>query len=288
MPRPLLCLLTVFAALATGCGSEPPADANPPAPPVATDKLANFQPGTCGKITGRVTWTGPVPDVGPIRNIQPRPDGSGYDTREVTPPNAPRIDAFTRALGGAVVSLRGVDPARAKPWDLPPVSVEIRDSQILIAQGDRAPGRTGFVRRGEPVTMQSREPVFHSLRGRGAAFFALAFPDPDRPLTRTFDTYGRIELTNAAGFYWQAADLFVCDHPYYAVSDTDGRFQFAHVPEGKYDMVAWHPHWVTTATERSPESGLPFRLTYAPPLESSRPVAVVAGSTTLANLTLPK
>lgn len=136
--------------------------------------------------------------------------------------------------------------------------------------------------------MQSREPVFHSLRGRGAAFFALPFPDPDQPLERSFDTFGRIELTSAAGFYWQAADLFVCDHPYYTVSDASGRFSFAQVPEGTYDLVAWHPNWVTSTFERNPETGLTARLIYAPPLESSRPVMVVPGRVMLANLTLPK
>ena len=44
--------------------------------------------------------------------------------------------------------------------------------------------------------------------------------------------FGRFELTSAAGYYWQSADLFVCDHPYYAVSDGTGRFQFTQVPAG--------------------------------------------------------
>ena len=138
------------------------------------------------------------------------------------------------------------------------------------------------------MTMQSAEPVFHVLRGRGAAFFALPFPEPDMPLARTFDACGRVALSSAAGFYWQSAELFVCDHPYYALTDADGRFHFTQVPAGPYDLVAWHPNWVVARTERNPESGLPSRLHYAPPLESSRPVGVSAGRTTLANLTLPQ
>lgn len=286
MPRPLLCLFALCAPLAVGCGAEPPVAAQI-APAPSGEKPADFQPGACGEITGAVTWVGPVPVVPPITDIRPRNDGSGTDTRVVTPPNAPRVDNFTRALGGTVVYLRGVVPARAKPWDLPPVGVEMRDDQILVTQGARV-GRTGFVRRGEPVTMQSREPVFHSLRGRGAAFFALAFPEPNRSLERAFDTYGRVQLTSAAGFYWQAADLFVCDHPYYAVTDAEGRFRFAQVPDGKYELVAWHPNWVSTGFERNPENTLIARLDYAPPLEAARPVMVAPGRVTLATLTLPK
>ena len=56
----------------------------------------------------------------------------------------------------------------------------------------------------------------------------------------------------------------------------------------EYDLVAWHPNWEVVRTERNPETGQPSRLVYAPPLETSRPAAVVRGRPTLANLTLSK
>lgn len=287
MPRPLLCcLLVCAAALAAGCGTDdPPAAPNPPAP--APPAPGAFDPAACGTVTGLVTWTGAAPTVAPVVAFAPRPDGSGLDQRFVALGNAPRIDPTHRGLAGAVVYLREVDVARARPWDLPKVEVEFRDSQLVVKQGDRT-GRTGFVRRGDEFTARSTEPVFHNLRGRGAAFFALPFPDPDRPLARTLDRCGRVDLTSAAGHYWQAAELFVCDHPYYAVTEADGRFRFPYVPAGQYELVAWHPNWEIARTERNPETGLPFRLVYAPPLETSRAVAVARGRTVLANLTLPK
>jgi hypothetical protein len=289
VPRPpLCCLLLCAAALASGCGTEPPASAHSAsdAPPALAPSA--FDPSACGSITGLVTWTDPIPTVNPALAITVRPDGSGLDSRLVPLANAPRIDFATRGVGGAVVYLREVDVARARPWDLPKVEVEFRDSQLLVKQGDRT-GRVGFVKHGDNITARSAEPVFHSLRARGAAFFALAFPDPDQPLARKLDHCGRVELTSAAGFYWQAADVFVCDHPYYTVSDPVGRFHFANVPAGQYDLVAWHPNWEITRTERNPETSLPNRLTYAPPLETSRPVMVSRGTRpTLANLTLPK
>jgi hypothetical protein len=281
-------LLLLGALAATGCGSEPPAgsgaaqsQASAPAGPTS------FDPAACGTITGLVSWTGPIPEVTPALAVSPQADGTGYDVRELTPANAPRIDRFTRGVGGVVVYLREVNPVYAKPWDLPAVTVEFRDSQIQVKQGART-ARTGFVRRGGEVTFQSAEPSFQSLRGRGAAFFALPFPDANQPLTRTFDNCGIVELTSASGLYWQSAELFVCDHPYYTVSGPDGRFEFTQVPTGKYDLVAWHPNWVPARTERNPESGQPNRLHYAPPLESSRPVGVIPGRFTLANLTFPK
>jgi len=184
------------------------------------------------------------------------------------------------------VFLRQVDPTKAKPWDLPPVVVEFHDAQLLVLQGERT-GRCGFIRTGEPVTMQSTESYLHILRGRGAAFFACALPEPRHPLTRTFDSCGRIDLTSADGGYWQSAELFVCDHPYYTLSDTEGRFRFTDVPVGQYDLVVWHPNWTVARMERNPESGLPWRVIYAPSLERSRPVVVSRGQVTLANFTFP-
>jgi hypothetical protein len=180
-----------------------------------------------------------------------------------------------------------MDPARARPWDLPPVEVEFRGSQLVVRQGERA-DRTGFVRAGESVMIRSAEPLFNALRARGASYFSLAFPDPERPLSRTFPVCGRVELTSAAGYFWQAADLFICDHPYYTVTDPDGRYKFPHVPPGSYTLVAWHPNWVAERSERNPESTQPTRLFYAPPLETSRPITVGRRRTVMANLTLPK
>jgi hypothetical protein len=233
-----------------------------------------------------VTWSGPIPVVPPATQLLPRSDGSGFDLRQVPLANAPRIDRITHGLDGAVIYLREVNPATAKPWDLPPVVVEFRDAQIKVKQGDRI-AQSGFVRCGGSVEMRSAEPLLHTLRGRGADYFSLTFPEPDQPLTRKFDSCGRVELTNPTGCYWQSANLFVCDHPYYTVCNAEGRFKFTNVPAGQYDLVVWHPNWNIVRAERNPETGRPSRLIFAPPLESSRTVFVSRGRTTLANLTLP-
>ncbi len=287
MARRTLLMFVVVALACAGCGAEPPAAARTTEPAPTVDAPSLFDVSNCGTITGLIAWNGPIPDVKPVAHTVPRADGTGHDNALVALANAPRIDTFTRGMAGAVVYLREVNPAQARQWDLPPVEVAFADGKLQVTQGDRV-GRTGFVRRGAGVAFQSREARFHSLRARGAAFFALPFPDPGKPLTRTFDTCGRVELTSAAGFYWQSADLFVCDHPYYTVTDADGRYRFTHVPAGQYTLVAWHPNWGVTRTERNPETTLPFRLYCGPPLESARPVTVERGRTSLATLSLPK
>lgn len=39
---------------------------------------------------------------------------------------------------------------------------------------------------------------------------------------------------------WMAGRLRVFDHPYFAVTDKDGKFEIKGVPEGKWRLVYWH------------------------------------------------
>ena len=289
MPPLLRLVLTASVLTAAGCDGEPSTlgiaepDA-PAAPPVAA---AAFDPAASGTVRGRVTWAGPQPAAEEFLYGVAKPDGGGFDMRMMPNPNVPHVDPATRAVAGAVVFLRGIDPAAAKPWDLPAVRVEFRDRQIRVRQGDAAPGRVGFVRRGDGVSLSSAEPVYHVLRGRGASFFSLTFPDADRPLTRTLDKPGRVELTSGAGFYWASADLFVADHPYYSLTDRDGRFTMNHVPAGKAELVVWLPGWTPAAQERDPESGLVSRMNYAPPVEVARRTTVERGQTVDVSVAVP-
>lgn len=275
MPRRFLPpLLVLFAA---GCGAELPSAATEPEPaPSAVG--TKFDSAKAGTLTGRVVWRGKLPDV-------PQPDGADpWQPREN--PNEPDIDPNTNAVRGAVVFLRGVDPASSRPWDHPLVRVEIGRGAITVVQGERR-GRVGFVRRGDAFTATSTDPDPQLLRGRGDAFFGLPFPDPNSPTTRTLTTAGRVELSSGTGVYWSRADLFVSDHPYFTVTGPDGGFKLDRVPAGKVEVVAWLPGWGIARKERDAETTLFVRMWYTPPVESAAAVVVEPARTAEAQLALP-
>jgi hypothetical protein len=173
-----------------------------------------------------------------------------------------------------VVYLKGIDPEVGRPWDLPPTRVVMTDHRVVVNQFADPKGRVGFVRRGDEVEMMSTDAAHHMLRARGMAYFTLPFPNADKPLCRRFDAPGVVELTSGAGYYWAAADLFVVDHPYYAVTDREGRFTLPRVPPGKYELVCRVRNWHVAGKDRDPENGLISRYRYVSPVEKRASVDI--------------
>jgi hypothetical protein len=62
-----------------------------------------------------------------------------------------------------------------------------------------------------------------------------------------------------------SAFILVFNHPFFAVSDTDGRFRLDNVPPGNYTLVGW----------------------YEGEARLSRPVTVTAGVATDVELVIP-
>ena len=261
----------LLPGLMLGCG-KPEELLLPDAPSPQTGR--DFDPATAGTITGRVIWDGDIPAV---------PEFQAVTTNHlsgimVANPHAPRIDPDGHGMAGVVVSLAGADPARSRPWDHPPVRIVVRDQQLRVVQGD-TPGRVGFVQTGSPIEMSSAEPGIQMVRARGAAYFTLPFPDPGQPLERRLNEPGRVVLTNGAGYYWQSADLFVSDHPYWAVTDFQGKFTLPQVPAGEYIITFWTRDWQIVGLDNNPETGLKLRQHYGQPVEQTQPVTVTAGQT---------
>lgn len=278
-------LLTALFALA-GCDRSYPEPGDYGGVRLNLPKGAPFDPAASGRITGQVRWNGEIPSVENFIYPTLSPSGA-FEMRAYASPHHPKIDPASRGLEGAVVYLRGITVPAAKPWDLPPVSVEMLDRNIRIRKGDGEPRLVGFVRRGDSVAMQSKEAVFHSLRARGAAYFSLAFPDRDQPLSRTFDRNGIVHLSSGAGYYWASAYLFVDESPYFALTDREGRFTFDKVPTGPVEVVAWHPNRKYNRQERDPETSVTTRQTWADPHQSSKSVTVERGNASAVELTLP-
>ncbi len=274
----------LFPVLLLGCQEAPPPAAPSDEAPVEIGR--HFHAAGAGTIEGHVLWSGPVPDVPPFV-VPPIQFGLAgpHDRLRWANPNVPVVDPTTRGVADVVVFLRGVDPARSRPWDHPAVEVEQRDFRLQVRQGT-AVSRVGFVRRGDTITAVSRQNVFHALHGDGAAFFNLPFPDADRPSTRRLKERGLVELWSAANYYWMRAYLFVDDHPYYTRTNREGRFVLPAVPPGNFEVVCWIPNWLKDRHHRDPESAVIIRHFFRPPVERAQGIAMRRGESCTVEFTL--
>jgi hypothetical protein len=262
-------------ASAAGCSDAIAPAAVPRSGPCA-DASILFDPSTTGVISGQVVWAEDDPAPMPFKHrLNVAVEDAATEARLRSNRLVPLIDASSRGVRDAVVTLRGMDVRRARPWDHPTVHVEFSDLQLRVRQG-ASEERVGFVRRGESIAMVSREPRFHVLQARGTDWFTLAFADPDLPLRRVLDLAGVIELRSGAGYAWMRAFLLVDDHPYATRTDVEGRFTLDRVPPGHYAVVCWMPCWEEREHDRDPDTGFVTRVRYGSPATVSQAVELAA------------
>ena len=271
-----------LAAL-TVVGPGVPAGPIPDSPPVAAYTTPDTNANPTGRVNGAVRWVGPFPVAEPIYGLIQTERGSRWTHKPN--PFLPWVNV-DGLIEGVVVQLKNIDPKRAKPWTRGLVTVEVDDSAV-VARQDGKVDAIAFTKLGEEVELVSRDKNFNAIRGRGAAFFTLPFPTPNQPIRRKLDRPGRVEFTSGAGFFWTAADVFVCEHPYYTLTDSKGHFVLDGVPPGTYEITAWLRPWVITGRDRDPETGRIVRLHFQEETVATGHVTVPQTGSVSIELTLP-
>ncbi len=280
VPR-ILAIPCCLLLLVSGCGRAPVLLDIPSQRDAGSSDIGrHFDPRSTGNIRGQVTWENEPPIVRPFRApVSPLSEQEARGPRrDWANPNVPVIDFKSKGVGGAVVFLRGIDPKRGRPWDHPPVRVEIKEYQFNVRQG-QMDGHAAFVQRGAAVEFQSSQPGFQSIQARGDAFFALPLPEPGIAQKRELTRSGLVELMSGCGHFWMRGYLFVAEHPYFTRTNPDGSFTLSNVPPGDYQIVCWMSNWRPSGREIDADTWEISKLTYQPPIEKSQPIRVRSGNT---------
>lgn len=113
---------------------------------------------------------------------------------------------------------------------------------ILDQQKSMFRPRIQGVRVGQNFIIRNSDPYIHNTRSlslRNRAFNIgqpPTSPDRERVFTRA---EGPIRL--GCDFHkWMAAWIFVIDHPFFAITDENGKFEIKDLPPGEYTFEAWH------------------------------------------------
>jgi hypothetical protein len=194
-----------------------------------------------GSISGTVKWTGAAPH---------ELDFPVTKDPQICDPDGKKTVSLERLIIGpeggvanTIVYLKNISAGKA--MDLPEQRRHLDQKHCHYIP------HILLVPQNADLKMQSSDATLHTVHMDGAASFNLPFPFTNQISARTMATPGLVNLRCNGGHVWMNAEMMVVSHPYYAVTDESGRFSFADVPPGTYQIVAWHEGWTLAGKEQA-------------------------------------
>ena len=216
--------LALAVAAACGGGSEPAGSAAPAEPAAPA-----FDPATAGNVTGSIMFEGEAPAAEMIRmNSDPVCLKQATDTE---------TDYYVVGEGGGLGNVF-VYVKEGLQGSFPPAS----DTVILDQQGCRYTPHVFGVQVGQTLQIVNSDPTLHNIHATPAnnPEFNTGQPIQGMTFDRTFDNVEVMVPFKCDVHGWMNAYLGVLDHPFFAVTGSDGTFDISGLPPGDYVIEAWH------------------------------------------------
>jgi len=186
-----------------------------------------------GTISGTVKWSGPLPHAMDFP-ITKDPAVCDPDSKKTT--DLERLIVGSQGgVANTIVYLKNITSGKA--MDLPEQRRHLDQKRCHYIP------HILLVPENAVLQMESSDATLHTIHMEGAATFNLPFPFTHQITSRTMSTPGLVHLRCNGGHVWMNAEMMVVAHPYYAVTDESGQFEFSNVPPGTYEIVAWHEGW---------------------------------------------
>jgi plastocyanin len=227
-----LCGMAGMGIMASGCGGAGVPSRQP-------NHGGIVGPG--GTISGRVTVRGPLPAV---QTIHMGLDPTCLEIVGTTPANDDLIVAADGAVANAFVYIAaGLAPGVSPGPPETPVTLDQRGCRFV-------PHVLG-VRAGQPVDFVNSDPTEHDVHAEPGPNGEFNRLQPlqgmhEMHLFSTPDVMTRIVCDRHP---WMSAYIGVMDHPFFAVTGTDGSFTLSGVPDGHYTVAMWHERFGRFDTE---------------------------------------
>lgn len=197
------------------------------APSIALAEYREKTVATPAKLTGRLTFDGAVPK--PImKDVTSDFNVAGRDPRVW---EGLRIGK-NKGLQDSIVVVNGVFEGKAMTPKPP----------ITFAQGAAIHPRVdvfGWTSETK-ITVENRDPILHSWQVylKGEAKDNKAHPAKTPPIEVSLPDAGLYEM-RCAPHAWERAFRWAVQNPYFALTDEEGQFEIAGLPEGDYTVDIW-------------------------------------------------
>ncbi len=211
-------VVTFLCAIIAAVAGLNPFSSTPPVPQRPTVAAG------LGSIQGIVRFDGVAP---PPRII------SGDN--ECCPGAAPAIDESTVVNGNGTLKnvVVYIKDGPNVPTDMPPVVLDQKDCtyrpHVLALQT------------GQPLDVTNHDPTTHNVYFQASVNASQNFSENTvGQVHRVFFPLPEFINVKCAVHPWMSAFVCVFDHPFFAVTGSDGTFHIDRLPAGSYTLTAWH------------------------------------------------
>src|SRR5215813_2217549 len=243
MRRPfhLLFCTVVFATLVAlaACGggggnqTQQTTTQSPGAAPASTGAAAPaaaVDPATAATVTGKVTFAGTPPPAQAVRlSSDPYCEKANPGLKTET-----EVVGSDGSVGNVFVYVKDRLGNHTFPTPSEPV--------VLDQKGCHYAPHVLGIQIGQPLQIVNSDDTLHNVHGlaKSNKEFNQGQPIQGMKMTHTFSTKEVMIPFKCDVHGWMNAWIGVLDHPYYAVTSTDGTFSLKGLPPGTYTIEAWH------------------------------------------------
>ena len=193
-----------------------------------------------GSISGTITFAGDAPEVKPVevtKDTKVCAQTQKYDESLVVGEN--------KGIKNAVVSIANISNGK-----------DFGEAMVLDQKECVYTPHIVLTPAGSDLEILNNDGILHNIHTYSEAnpAFNQAQPKFKKKLKKKFDQpeVVRVEC-DAHG--WMKGWIVVMDHPYYAVTDGEGKFSLSDVPAGEYEVKIWHETLGETMQKVTVEAG---------------------------------
>jgi len=193
--------------------------------------FSSFSVVQAATISGTIKYEGEVPTFKPIKM-----DADPICLTKHTEPAMPQTLVLGEGKALANVFVRIKSGLAKKDYPVP------QEPLVIDQEGCQYSPHVAGIMVGQTLKILNPDGTLHNVHAMGKVNpeFNLAMPKFRTETTKIFDKEEFIIPFKCDVHPWMGAWIAVMAHPYFNVTQKDGKFNIANLPAGTYEIEAWH------------------------------------------------
>ena len=187
--------------------------------------------GRAGTVTGTVVYEGKAPSLKPV-SVAAEPICA---KKHATVPNEALVLGSGNTMANVLVRVAKGLPA-GKTWPAP------KEPVVMDQVGCQYFPHVMGIMVGQPFKVLNSDGILHNVHALPNVNrqFNMAMPPARKEAIETFAKEEGMFRVKCDVHPWMQSFIGVFAHPVFAVTGTDGKYSIGNLPEGTYEVEAWH------------------------------------------------